>query len=76
MNLAILQEIFAVLMQAIQLGVQYGPEILQNLEQAWHWATTSDVITADQQTAIDAALDAAHLELQNAIAAQQKPPAG
>lgn len=64
MDLALIEEIFSVLVQAVKLGIQYGPELLADIEQAVKWATSGTPITAEQQTQLDATLDAAHNRLQ------------
>lgn len=72
MNLAVIQQIFQVLIQGVSLAVQYGPEIIADLEEAWKWATTSDTITPEQQQQLDNAIDAAHAKLQAAATAAQQ----
>lgn len=62
-NIALIEQIGEILFQGIQLGIQYGPQVVAGLLQAWHWATTSDTITADQQAAVDATFEAAHAQV-------------
>lgn len=71
MNIALIQQIIAISVQAVQLEVQYGPQVLSGLKDALHWAFTSDEITADQQAAVDATFEAAHLQVAAAGAAAQ-----
>jgi hypothetical protein len=76
MNLQLIEEIGALLFKAVELGVQYGPQVLEGLRNAWHWATTSDEITPEQQAAVDAAFEAAHAQVQAAGAALLAPDQG
>lgn len=71
MNIALIEEIGQILFQGLQLGIQYGPEVITGLKNAWHWATTTDTITADQQVAVDATFEAAHTQVQAAEQAAQ-----
>lgn len=64
MNLVLIQQIFQILIQGVQLGIQYGPQIITGLENALHWALTSDQITPEQQAQVDAAFEAAHAQVQ------------
>lgn len=76
MNIALIEEIGQILFQGLQLGIQYGPEVIIGLKNAWHWATTSDTITADQQAAVDAAFEAAHTQVAAAEQAAQQQADG
>lgn len=79
MNLALIQQIAQVIFQGLELGIQYGPQVIAGLKNAWHWATTSDAITADQQAAVDATFEAAHAQVaaaEQAAQAQANGPDG
>lgn len=73
MNLVLIQQIGTALFQAIQLGVQYGPQLIADLQQLWSLATSGTALTPDQQNQADATLAAAHqtLQAQIAVDAQQ-----
>ncbi len=74
MNLVLIQQIVQILIQAVQLGVKYGPEILADLERAFGLATSSTTLTADEQAQVDATLDSANTALQAAVAAKTAEP--
>lgn len=44
--------------------LQAAPEVVSSVEKLWEMVKTNETPTADQQAQIDAALDAAHKELQ------------
>lgn len=76
MDLPTLQAIFSSLQGIASFLIKYGPGLIQSaeiviadLKLAWDSATSGTSITADQQTQIDAALDAANTALANAVAA-------
>ena len=78
MDLATLQAIFSAITTIVNFLIKYGPGLIQDVENiiadlqlAWASATSGTPITAEQQTQIDSALDAANKALQDAVAAQQ-----
>lgn len=76
-NLALVQEIIQLLIQAVQAGIQYGPELIADIKLVWQLATTQTTLTPEQQTLADTTLAAAHQQLQAQVAqdAQQDAPA-
>lgn len=85
MDLATIQAIGSVLLQIVDFIMKYGPSLLTigenvitDLKLAWASATSGTPITADQQTTIDNALEAANTALQASVAAAEasdNPPA-
>lgn len=68
MNLAIIEQIIEVLFQAVKYGIQYGPDIIKDLELAWSFATSGTALTDDQKAQADTAVMNAHQALQTQIA--------
>lgn len=68
MNLVLIEQIFSVLMQAVQAGIQYGPELIADLKLVYQLATSGTTLTPDQQTQADTVLASAHQALQAAVA--------
>jgi hypothetical protein len=68
MNLAILLKIGGALFQAVEAGITYGPAIIEDLKRVWDLASSGTALTPEQIADADAAVAAAHQELQAAIA--------
>lgn len=68
MNVALIEEIGQILLQAIQLGIQFAPELIADIKLLWSLATSGTTLTADQQTKADTTLAAAHQALQAQVA--------
>lgn len=62
-NVVLIEQIGEILFKGVELGIQYGPQIITGLRNALHWALTSDEITPEQQTAVDATFEAAHAQV-------------
>lgn len=60
-------KIGALMFQALEAGIIYGPQILADLQRVWHLATSGSTLTPEQIADADAAVAAAHQELQAAI---------
>lgn len=56
MNAALLQQIVQILIQAVELGIQYGPELFAEIKQLYELAVSGTDLTADQQASADATL--------------------
>lgn len=69
MNLALIEQIVGVLIQAVEAGIKYGPEIIADLKLAYDLATSGTELTDDQKAQAKAAVDNAHAALQAAVAA-------
>ena len=67
-SLAIIEQIVSVLIQAVQAGIKYGPDIIADLKLAYTLATSGTTLTPDQQAQADTALANAHKALQDAVA--------
>ena len=68
-TLALLEQIGAVLFQAIELGIKYAPAIIADLKMAYALATSGTTLTPEQIAAAESALQSAHAQLQAQIAA-------
>lgn len=68
MNLVLIEQIFSVLMQAVQAGITYGPELVADLKLVYQLATSGTTLTPEQQTQADTALASAHAALQAQVA--------
>lgn len=68
-NLVLIQQIVSVLMQAVEAGIQYGPQIIADLKLAFGLATSGTTLTPDQQTQADTAVANAHADFQAQVAA-------
>lgn len=64
MDLVLIEQIVSILIQAIKMGIKYGPELAADIEEAFKWATSTTKITPEQQAKVEATLDAAHQRLQ------------
>lgn len=62
-NVVLIEQVGEILFKAVTLGIQYGPQVITGLRNALHWALTSDEITPEQQTQVDAAFEAAHAQV-------------
>lgn len=68
MNMDIIIKIGAVLLQAVEAGITYGPAIIQDLKRVWDLATSGTALTPEQIADADNAVAAAHQLLQAAVA--------
>lgn len=60
-------KIGALMLQALEAGFIYGPQIITDLKRLWHLAASGSVLTPEQLADADAVVAAAHQELQAAI---------
>jgi hypothetical protein len=75
MNAALIEQIIQLLIQAVQLGIKFGPEIISDVQLLWQLASSGTALTAEQQTAADTLLDTAHKALQDQIASDAQADA-
>lgn len=68
-TIALIEQIGSVLFQAIKLGIQYGPQLLADLEAVWGLIMSGSTLTPDQIATAEANVQAAHAQLQAKIAA-------
>lgn len=68
MNVALIEEIIQLLIQAVTAGIQFGPQIVADIKLVWALATSGTALTTEQQTQADTALASAHQALQAQIA--------
>lgn len=69
MNAALIEQIVQLLIQAVEAGIQYGPQIMSDIKTLYSLATSGTTLTADQQTLADTTMAAAHQQLQAQVAA-------
>lgn len=69
MNVALLEQIASILLQAIEAGIQYGPQIVADIRQLYSLAVSGTALTPAQQTQADQTFAAAHQALQASVAA-------
>lgn len=68
MDLALIEQIVGVLIQAVEVGIKYGPDIIADLKLAYELATSGTALTDDQKLQAETALQKAHTSLQAQIA--------
>ena len=68
MNVELAGKILQVLFEAVQMGIQYGPQILEDLKRLWSLAVSGTTLTPEQQLDADTVFEAAHQEFQAQIA--------
>lgn len=68
MDAALIEQIIQLLIQAVSAGIQYGPEIIADIQLVYQLATSGTALTPAQQTQADTALASAHQALQAQIA--------
>lgn len=68
MNIVLIEQIVAFLIQAVQAGIQFGPEIIADIKLTWQLATSGTTMTPAQQTLADTTLASAHATLQAQVA--------
>lgn len=67
MNMVLIEQIVSLLIQAVQAGIQFGPQIVADIQLVWNLATSGTALTPEQQTQADTTLASAHQELQAKI---------
>lgn len=76
MNVVLLEQIASILLQAVEAGIKYGPEIIADLKLVYNLATSGTTITPDQQVQADTAIANAHQALQAQISLDAQQDAG
>lgn len=68
MDLALIEQIVGVLIQAVEAGIKYGPAIIADLKLAYALAASGTALTDDQKAQAQQAVQSAHAALQAQIA--------
>lgn len=67
-TIAIIEQVFSVLIQAVQLGIKFAPAIISDIEQTYKLAMSGTILTDEQKTSAASTVAAAHQALQAQIA--------
>lgn len=67
-TIAIIEQIFSVLVQAVQLGIKFAPQIVADIEQTYNLAISGTVLTDEQKVAAAITMASAHQALQAQVA--------
>lgn len=74
-TIELLGQIFSVMVQAVQLGIKYGPELLADFERIFKLATSGTVLSDADRQQVATSLAEAHNLLQAQIALDAKTDA-
>lgn len=75
MDLALIEQIVGVLIQAVEAGIKYGPAIIADLKLAYALAKSGTTLTDDQKLQAEAAVQNAHADLQAQLSVDMKSDA-
>lgn len=75
MDTALIEEIINVLVQAVQYGIKYGPDVIADIKLAYQLASSGTTLTDDQIASARKAVADAHAALQTQIAADEQADA-
>lgn len=68
MNAALIEQIIQLLIQAVEAGIQYGPQLMSDIKMVYGFASTGTTVTPDQQALVDTTLASANQALQAKVA--------
>lgn len=67
MDLILINQIVGVLFQAVELGIKFGPQLLDDLKSTYDLLTSPNDLTQDQRDQAETVIQAAHKALQDQL---------